>query len=58
MTSQFPSIGTVRWALAQAVQAPSVHNSQPWLWQVGDRSVELYANPELALTHTDPDSVT
>lgn len=56
MTSQLPSPAILRWALAQAVQAPSVHNSQPWLWQVGDRSVHLYANPDLALPHTDPDS--
>ncbi|MHA0286260.1 Acg family FMN-binding oxidoreductase [Mycobacterium sp. C3-094] len=56
MTSQLPNSAILRWALAQAVQAPSVHNSQPWLWQVGERSVDLYANPDLALPHTDPDS--
>ena len=56
MTSDAPSPTVLRWALAQAVEAPSVHNSQPWLWRVGERSVDLYANPDLALPHTDPDA--
>jgi hypothetical protein len=32
-----------------------VHNSQPWRWQLGDRSVHLYADREQWLPVTDPD---
>ncbi len=56
MTSHFPSTDTLRWALALAVRAPSVHNSQPWLWRMGRGTVSLYANPDLALPATDPDA--
>jgi nitroreductase len=51
----FPDAETMRAALSLAVRAPSVHNSQPWLWRVGPHSVHLYANPDLHLTKTDPD---
>lgn len=56
MTSHFPSIDTLRWALALAARAPSVHNCQPWLWRVGRCSLSLYANPDLVLPATDPDA--
>lgn len=56
MSAHFPDTETIRSALMLAVRAPSVHNSQPWQWRVGDRSVHLYANPELRLPHTDPDA--
>ncbi|MEH3140470.1 MAG: nitroreductase family protein [Mycobacterium kyogaense] len=56
MTSHFPSTETLRWALTLAVRAPSVHNSQPWLWRVGRRRIHLHANPDLALPGTDPDA--
>jgi hypothetical protein len=32
---------TVRSALAVACRAPSVHNSQPWRWRIGDSSAHL-----------------
>ncbi|MBB2990334.1 hypothetical protein FHR72_001802 [Mycolicibacterium iranicum] len=51
-----PGIDTVRSALSLAHRAPSVHNSQPWQWRVGSAEVQLWANPELLLPHTDPDS--
>jgi nitroreductase len=51
----FPDAETMRAALSLAVRAPSVHNSQPWLWRVGPHSVHLYADPDLHLTKTDPD---
>ncbi|NNH69333.1 NAD(P)H nitroreductase [Nocardia uniformis] len=38
-----------------AVRAPSVHNTQPWLWRVGDTTVHLYADQSRRLPHTDPD---
>ncbi|WP_054812637.1 Acg family FMN-binding oxidoreductase [Nocardia arizonensis] len=50
-----PDADTVRAALALAVRAPSVHNTQPWQWRVGDTTVHLYADEERALGHTDPD---
>ena len=31
-------------ALARAIRAPSIHNSQPWCWQVGPRGVDLYTD--------------
>jgi nitroreductase len=33
-----------------------VHNTQPWLWSVGENSVHLHSNPSLQLPSTDPDS--
>jgi hypothetical protein len=46
---------TVRSALELATRAPSVHNSQPWRWRIGDRSVHLYADHSRRLPATDPD---
>ncbi|MEV6426413.1 nitroreductase family protein [Nocardia sp. NPDC051463] len=46
---------TLRSALALASRAPSVHNTQPWLWRYGDESVHLYADESRWLRHTDPD---
>lgn len=56
MNSDFPDIETVGAVLSLASRAPSVHNTQPWQWRVGDHSVHLYANPDLLLPHTDPDA--
>ncbi|MGE2715099.1 Acg family FMN-binding oxidoreductase [Mycolicibacterium litorale] len=53
--SSFPDADTLRAALASAVRAPSVHNSQPWRWHVGADRVELFAEPTLHLPHIDPD---
>ena len=41
---------TVRSALELAARAPSVHNTQPWRWRIGDSSVEL----ELGIWIRDP----
>nr|WP_198429204.1 NAD(P)H nitroreductase [Nocardia bovistercoris] len=41
--------------MALAVRAPSVHNTQPWRWRVGDTTVHLYADDERGLNHADPD---
>jgi nitroreductase len=56
MSAHFPDVDTIRSALALAVRAPSVHNSQPWQWRMGDRSLHLYADPDLHLRQTDPDA--
>ncbi len=55
MSKNFPDLATVHAALSLATRAPSVHNVQPWQWRVGEQSLQLYANPELHLVHTDPD---
>jgi nitroreductase len=56
VNSHFPDLETIRSALSLACRAPSVHNSQPWQWRVGDHSLHLYANPDLLLQNTDPDA--
>ncbi len=44
---------TVRSALELAARAPSVHNSQPWVWRYDDRAVRLYADLGRRLPGTD-----
>ena len=55
MTGEFPDPGTVRAVLQLAARAPSVHNSQPWLWTVGADTLHLYADTSKHLVRTDPD---
>jgi len=55
MSAYFPDAETVRAVMALATRAPSVHNSQPWHWRVGARSLHLYADPSMHLTGIDPD---
>jgi nitroreductase len=55
MSLQFPDHDTVQAVLTLATQAPSVHNSQPWRWRVGPRSLDLFADPSRHLPNTDPD---
>ncbi|MGB5151725.1 MAG: NAD(P)H nitroreductase [Mycobacterium sp.] len=55
MSEHFPDVATVQAVLSQAVRAPSIHNSQPWRWRVGDCSLHLFADPEVQLPNTDPD---
>lgn len=50
-----PQPGTVRQAVAAALLAPSVHNSQPWRWRIADDRVELHSDPVRRLPFTDPD---
>jgi hypothetical protein len=38
-----------------ACRAPSVHNSQPWLWVVDGDKVTLFADHRRQLEHADPD---
>jgi len=37
-----------------ACQAPSVHNTQPWMWRVNGSTLELYADLRRLLTATSP----
>jgi nitroreductase len=46
---------TVRAAIALANRAPSVHNSQPWRWRIGQSSIHLFGDAGRALPATDPD---
>ncbi|MBB3604014.1 nitroreductase [Mycolicibacterium sp. BK556] len=55
MDRELPDRATIEAALALAVRAPSVHNSQPWRWRIGDESVHLYADPARHLPHVDPE---
>ncbi|HEX9335599.1 MAG TPA: NAD(P)H nitroreductase [Pseudonocardiaceae bacterium] len=54
MDRDLPDMDTVHAALAVAVRAPSVHNTQPWLFRVGPRTVHLFADPSRQLPATDP----
>ena len=56
MSAHFPDAETLRSALMLAVRAPSVHNSQPWRWKVGEHSLHLFADRDRQLPQTDPDS--
>ena len=51
-----PSRDLLRRVVELATRAPSVHNSQPWLWRIVDEStVELYADRARQLQQADPD---
>ncbi|MFI6366145.1 Acg family FMN-binding oxidoreductase [Nocardia sp. NPDC050630] len=53
MDHGLPDDHTVKAALALAVRAPSVHNTQPWRWRIADHCVHLYLDPARALSSTD-----
>lgn len=55
MNAQFPDADTLRTVLTLATRAPSIHNTQPWRWRVGDTSLELFCQPDMQLHSTDPD---
>ena len=42
-----------RFLIATAARAPSVHNTQPWRFQVGRSAIELYCDPRRKL-RSDP----
>ncbi|MFI1912587.1 Acg family FMN-binding oxidoreductase [Nocardia sp. NPDC020380] len=43
-------------AIAMAVRAPSVHNTQPWRWRLTGDAIELHADRDRHLQATDPTS--
>ena len=49
-----PSTAVVRRLVELAVQAPSVHNTQPWIWRASGRQVSLYADASRRLAVEDP----
>ncbi|WP_431969500.1 Acg family FMN-binding oxidoreductase [Nocardia sp. bgisy134] len=54
MEQRQPTAEVFENAVAMAVRAPSVHNTQPWRWRISERSVDLYADPRRRLPSTDP----
>ncbi|GGS28419.1 Acg family FMN-binding oxidoreductase [Actinokineospora fastidiosa] len=53
-SSPWPDHDTLMSAIALANRAPSVHNTQPWRWLVGTRSLHLMADRTRWLPATDP----
>jgi hypothetical protein len=47
-------VSQVRAWLRAAVAAPSVYNTQPWLFRVTEREIEVYADPGRRLKVVDP----
>lgn len=42
-------------AARTALKAPSVFNTQPWVWRISETSMELRSDPARQLENTDPD---
>ena len=40
-----------QYLIATAARAPSVHNSQPWRFQIGPRAIELWSDPQRKVRH-------
>jgi nitroreductase len=55
MSDRTPGEDTVLHAIALANRAPSVHNTQPWRWLLGDGLIHLVTEPARYLPATDPD---
>ena len=55
MNDRTPDTHTLLGAITLANRAPSVHNTQPWRWLIGDESIHLMADRGRTLPATDPD---
>lgn len=55
-TTRVVPVETLHRIVEIATRAPSVHNTQPWRWRGGSRTLELFADPARQLAHTDPDA--
>lgn len=53
-TAGTPLAAALAEAAAAARLAPSVHNTQPWRWRVGNDNLDLYADRSRQLTVADP----
>ena len=42
-------VGQVEWLLATTSRAPSIHNTQPWRFRVGEDTIELHSDPDSRL---------
>lgn len=49
-----PSEEVLRTLVDLACRAPSVHNTQPWLWRTTDEGLDLFADRSRALQASDP----
>jgi hypothetical protein len=48
------SYDKIKFLLEYAHLAPSTHNTQPWLFRIGENDCEIYYNPKLRLPEGDP----
>jgi nitroreductase len=55
MTADRDASAVLAEAAAAAGAAPSIHNTQPWRWQVRPDGLDLYAQRDRQLVATDPD---
>lgn len=56
MIARLPNSETIHTALSLATRAPSINDSQPWLWRVDAQSLHLYADPHRSGLDTDEES--
>lgn len=52
--TQLPNAATLRAIIELACRAPSVHNSQPWLWSLHQTELRLYADARNGVPVADP----
>jgi nitroreductase len=55
-TIQLPANAAIDHALRAAVRAPSPHNTQPWRFRIGPRSVDVLLDRDRLLGVADPDA--
>lgn len=53
MTKTTADTNVITTAIRRACRAPSLHNSQPWLWVVRETTVDLFADHRRVLRSTD-----
>lgn len=54
MNREQPEHDTIRTMIDLASRAPSIHNSQPWLWELHGNELRLYADYRFAVPAADP----
>lgn len=54
-SSAVPSVTDWQDAVRFAVRAPSIHNTQPWRWELAGGELHLYADRSRQLAAADPD---
>lgn len=52
--TEHPDRDTFRRAVGAATRAPSIHNTQPWKWQIGADRLDLFADRSRQLAVVDP----
>lgn len=53
MRDTFVDLDVIKRAMRLACRAPSLHNSQPWRWEVDGNAVPLYLDRNRILYSTD-----